>query len=100
MEQTNGKAMEPVENDSEDGGTLELHDHLIITLDDGTSRKFEIVGILEDEESQGYAVAFDETAEEFIVTDAQGNLLEDEELAQEILDNYQMFSEESAPEQP
>jgi hypothetical protein len=89
--------VEPVEN-GEDAGKLELHDHLIITLDDGSERKFEIVGILEDEESQGYAVAFDEAAEEFIVTDARGNLLEDEELAQEILDNYQLFSEESAPE--
>ena len=32
---------------------------------------------------------------EFIVTDSVGNLLEDDELAQEILDEFLLFAEES-----
>jgi hypothetical protein len=100
VEQPNGKPAEPAEQVEAGDEKLDLHDHLLITMDDGTERKFEIVGVLEDDEDRGYAVAYDEATDEFIVTDDEGNLLEDDELAQEILDSYQVFSEESAPEQP
>jgi hypothetical protein len=54
------------------------------------------VGLVEDDENNAYAICYSEASDEFIVTDGQGNLLEDEELAQEILEDYQVLSEESA----
>lgn len=94
-------------------GPLELTDVLNIETNDGVTLPFEVVGILEDPETQtSYAVlvhqpagehdhdhAHDEGAEhddgEFIVTDLDGNLLEDEELAQDILDEFLVFAEEA-----
>ncbi len=64
---------------------------------DGKKLEYEIVGIVEDEEQNGYAVAYSDAVDEFIVTDDMGALLADEELAQEILDDFRVFSEESAP---
>lgn len=65
---------------------------------DGKKLEYEIVGIVEDEEQNGYAVAYNETVDEFIVTNDMGELLADDELAQEILDDFRVFSEEAAPE--
>jgi hypothetical protein len=78
---------------------LELSDVLNIETNDGASRSFEVVGILEDpDDGASYAVlrheAADEEEDEFIVTDAQGNLLQEEQLAQEILDDFLSFAEE------
>ena len=78
---------------------LELSDVLNIETNDGASRAFEVVGILEDpEDGVSYAVlrheAADEEEDEFIVTDVQGNLLQEEQLAQEILDDFLAFAEE------
>jgi hypothetical protein len=66
---------------------LELQEALLIETEDGSSRRFEVVGILEDPQEQiSYAVLVHEPAEgeeQFIVTDLAGNLLEDDKLAQE-----------------
>jgi hypothetical protein len=54
---------------------------------------------VEDEEHHEFAVAYSEGADEFVVTDANGKLLEDTELAQEILEDFFVLAEESAPEE-
>ncbi len=78
-------------------GPLELSETLYIETDDGRSLPFEVVGILEDaDEGASYAVLRRNTDEddEFVVTDAAGKLLEDDVLAQEILDDFLAFAEE------
>jgi hypothetical protein len=86
------------END-EPRGPLELSDVLNIETNDGVSLPFEVVGILEDRESStSYAVLRHESADEheesFIVTDLQGTLLDDEQLAQGILDDFLAFADD------
>ena len=77
---------------------------LYIETKDGGELPFEVVGILEDpDDGTSYAVLMHEPQEtdaesEFIVTDLQGNLLEDETLAQEILDEFLVFAEEAGEE--
>ena len=83
----------------ESRGPLDLSDVLNIETHDGASMPFEVVGILEDpQESVCYAVLRhepdDATEESFIVTDLQGNLLNDEGLAQEILDDFLAFADD------
>ncbi len=58
-----------------------------------------MVGLVEDDENNGFAVAYSEAADEFVVTDDRGTLLDDDELAQEILDDFFVLAEESAPEE-
>ena len=71
-----------------------------IETTDGKEFDFQVVGIIEDDETNGeYAVAFSEEADEFIVMDAEGKLLEDDELAQEILEQFLVFAEESGTEE-
>ncbi len=82
-------------------GPLELSEVLHIETKEGTELPFEVVGILEDpDDGASYAVLMHEPEDEegeseFIVTDLEGNLLEDEDLAQEILDEFLVFAEES-----
>ncbi|HEY4442434.1 MAG TPA: hypothetical protein VGN14_18415 [Candidatus Elarobacter sp.] len=66
-------------------------------MEDGTELRFEVVGLVEDDENNAYAVCYNEGSDEFVVTDAFGDLLEDEDLAQEILDDFFVLAEESAP---
>ena len=66
-------------------------------MEDGSELRFEVVGLVEDDESNAYAVCYNEQADEFVVTDQFGDLLEDEDLAQEILDDFFVLAEESAP---
>lgn len=78
-------------------GPLELSETLTIETNEGTMLAFEVVGILQDaEEGASYAVLHheDEGEEEFIVTDLEGNLLEDDTLAQQILDDFLEFTED------
>ncbi|HEV3152591.1 MAG TPA: hypothetical protein VGZ02_02160 [Candidatus Baltobacteraceae bacterium] len=75
--------------------TLELRDVLVIQTTDQKELEFEVVGLVEDEENNAYAVLYCEKEDEFVVTDAQGNLLEDDQLAQEILDDFFVLAEES-----
>jgi hypothetical protein len=58
--------------------------------------QFEVVGLVEDDEGRAYGVCYNEDADEFVVTDGSGTLLEDTELAQEILDDFFALAEESA----
>ncbi|MBV8490217.1 MAG: hypothetical protein JO199_06770 [Candidatus Eremiobacteraeota bacterium] len=90
----------PSQNGDSPSGPLELSEVLYIETKDGAELPFEVVGILEDpDDGQSYAVlmheAHDDEEGEFIVTDLQGNLVEDEELAQEILDEFLVFAEEA-----
>ncbi len=77
--------------------TLELKDVLVIRTTDERQMEFEVVGLVEDEEKRGYAVLYCEPEDEFVVTDDQGTLLDNAELAQEILDDFFTLAEESAP---
>lgn len=92
------------DNGETKNGPLELSEILYIETKDGGELPFEVVGILEDpDDGSSYAVLMhepqDEEAEsEFIVTDLDGNLLENDELAQEILDEFLVFAEESGDE--
>ena len=78
---------------------LELSEVLHIKTKDGTALPFEVIGILEDpDEGASYAVLLHEPSEEaegqFIVTDLAGNLIQDEALAQEVLDDFLVFAED------
>jgi hypothetical protein len=92
------------DENSEKSGPLELSDILHIATKDGAELPFEVVGLLEDPENKmAYAVLLhepegpegEEPDGEFIVTDLNGNLIDDEALAQEILDDFLDFAEES-----
>lgn len=90
----------PPENGDSKNGPLELSEILYIETKDGAELPFEVVGILEDpDDGTSYAVLMhephDEGDGEFIVTDLEGNLVEDEALAQEILDEFLVFAEEA-----
>ena len=79
--------------------SLELNEALTIETSDGEQLRFEVVGILEDSENDtSYAVLRHEAAEaeedQFIVTDLEGNLIADDDLAQTILDDFLGFAEE------
>jgi hypothetical protein len=81
-----------------DNGTaqaLELRDVLVIKTNEDKQLEFEVVGLVEDDENNAYAVLYCETEDEFVVTNAKGDLLEDDELAQEILDDFFVLAEES-----
>lgn len=91
MATTNGESDKP-------RGPLELSETLTIETNEGTMLSFEVVGILQDaQEGASYAVLHhheDEGQEEFIVTDLDGNLLEDDALAQQILDDFLAFTDD------
>ena len=80
---------------NEKAQTLELRDVLVITTNEEKQLEFEVVGLVEDDENHTFAVLYCEAEDEFVVTDAQGNLLEDDDLAQEILDDFFVLAEES-----
>lgn len=77
---------------------MELQDVLVIETTDGQKLEFVVLALLEDEEHAGYAVCYCESADEFVVTDAAGDLLNDDTLAQEILDDFLLLAEESESE--
>lgn len=83
----------PSTNGEDPSAPLELSEILQIETKDGVRLPFKVVGILEDEEDgTSYAVLVHEPDAdgegEFIVTDMEGNLLQDDPLAQEILDDF------------
>jgi hypothetical protein len=92
----NGKAKESPEQDEAE---VELRDLLVIETIDGRKLEFEVIGVVEDDEHNSYAIAYSEAEDEFVVTDANGALLSDTPLAQEILDDFRVQAEESAPEE-
>ncbi|GAC1305288.1 MAG: hypothetical protein NVS2B3_19170 [Vulcanimicrobiaceae bacterium] len=52
--------------------------------------------MVEDEDGNAFAVAYSKEADEFVVTDQNGKLLDDDTLAQEILDDFFVLAEESS----
>ncbi len=74
-----------------------MRDTLVIETKDDQKFEFEVVGLVEDDENNGFAVAYSEVADEFVVTDEHGKLLEDDDLAQEILEDFLVLAEESGP---
>ena len=72
-----------------------MRDVLIIETMDGKQLEFEVVGLVEDEDHNEYAVCYSEKADEFVVTDSAGTLLGDDGLAQEILDDFFVLADES-----
>ncbi len=86
------------DGESPDQAKLELRDVLVIQTQDEKQMEFEVVGLVEDDEGKTYAVCYCEKDDEFVVTDEVGKLLGDDKLAQEILDDFFVLAEESAPE--
>ena len=76
---------------------LDLKDVLELHMEDGTELRFEVVGLVEDDEGNAYAVCYNEQSDDFVVTDQFGELLDDDDLAQEILDDFFVLAEESTP---
>lgn len=77
---------------------LELSDVLYIETNEGSTLAFEVVGILEDpDDGATYAVlhheATDQEEDDFIVTDLHGKLLEEDRLAQDILEEFLAVAE-------
>lgn len=89
----------PNNGESGQAGKLELRDVLVIQTNDDKQLEFEVVGLVEDEDQNTFAVCYCEKEDEFVVTNATGELLSDDELAQEILDDFFVLAEESAPEE-
>ncbi len=91
MPSSNGESTEP-------HMPLEIKEILYVETNEGASLPFEVVGILEDpEDNASYAVLLhepDDGEEQFIVTDLAGNLLENDALAQEILDDFLAYAHE------
>jgi hypothetical protein len=84
-------------------GKVDLLDVIVIEKSDGDKvekLEFQVVQLVEDEDGEEYAVAYSEAADEFVITDGTGQLLEDNELAQEILDEFLILAEESEIEKP
>ncbi|HEY1428708.1 MAG TPA: hypothetical protein VGF18_03985 [Candidatus Tumulicola sp.] len=86
---------------------LDLSDVLCIQTKDGQELQFTVVGILQDaDDGTSYAVLTPQTGDdgesdddlEAIVTDLHGNLIEDDELAQEILEDFIEIVDESQDE--
>jgi hypothetical protein len=73
-------------------GPLELHDVLRIGTGEDTELQFEVVGLVESEEGASYAVLHHDGGEgnedQFIVTDLAGNLLDDQSVAEEIIEYF------------
>jgi len=81
------------------GGKVELGDVVVVHSPAGAELEYEIVGIVEDDEKKTYAVGYSEAEDEFLVTDEFGAVVADSSLAQEILDDFLVFAEESAQEE-
>jgi hypothetical protein len=92
----------PSSNGQAPSGPLQVGELLQLQMEDGSTLEFEVRAILEDSENDAtYAVLerdVDGDEGEIIVTDLDGNLIEDDELAQEVLDNYLIFAEEAGDE--
>jgi uncharacterized beta-barrel protein YwiB (DUF1934 family) len=91
---TNGES-----NEQQQQQPLELRDVLVIQTNEDKQLEFEVVGLVEDDENNAYAVLYCETEDEFVVTNVKGDLLDDDDLAQEILDDFFVLAEESGGEE-
>jgi hypothetical protein len=67
---------------------VDIDDVLVIETTEGEEYEFSVVGVVEDEEHHRFAICYSEAVDDFVVTDSDGKLLEDDDLAQEILDEF------------
>ncbi len=81
---------------------LDVGEVLQLQIEDGSTLEYEVRAIFEDAEAHvSYAVLEREGDgegdgdREVIVTDLDGNLIEDEDLVRDVLENYDVFSEEA-----
>ncbi len=78
---------------------LDVGEVLQLQMEDGATLEYEVRAIFEDGEAHvSYAVLEREPEEgerEVIVTDLDGNLIEDDDLVRDVLENYDIFSEEA-----
>lgn len=86
---------------------IELQDRIVVetTLESAAADappeqlEFEVVGIVEDADSTSqYAVCYSERADEFIVTNEVGELLDDDALAQDILADFLEQADDTSQE--
>ena len=87
---TNGESKAPANGAS----GVDLRDTIVVQTPEGAEIEFEVVGLVEDESQVGYAVCYNEKEDQFVVTDATGQLLADAQLAQEILDDFFVLADE------
>lgn len=81
-------------------GPLEVGEVLQLRMEDESTLEYEVRAIFEDAETHAsYAVLERETGDdgerEVIVTDLDGNLIEDDDQVRDVLDNYDIFNEEA-----
>jgi hypothetical protein len=88
----------PEHRDDNDDVTipLELHCFIVMEDDDSNAVEFEVIGIV-DEEIDGistptYAVCYNAEHEAFLVTDIYANPIEEEDLVDLIMEDYQNLS--------
>lgn len=81
---------------------LDVGEVLQLRVEDGSTLEYEVRAIFEDAEAHvSYAVLERESDgegdgdREVIVMDLDGNLIEDEDLVRDVLENYDVFSEEA-----
>lgn len=80
---------------------VELGDRLVVAAPSASAAEpreleFEVVGIVADvEAADQFAVCYCESSDEFVVSDSVGTLLDDERLAQEILNDFLAHADES-----
>lgn len=84
-------------NGHESPGSLDIGEELQLQMEDGSTQVFEVRAIFEDGATQEqYAVLERSDGEhDVIVTDLVGNLIEDPERVDEVLENYGIFKEEA-----
>ena len=79
---------------------LDVGEVLELQMEDGSTLEYEVRAIFEDRDANvSYAVLERDPENggerEVIVTDLDGNLVEDEEQVRDVLDNYDVFNEEA-----
>ena len=95
---------EPHESASGEGtsagalGPVDIDDVLVIETNEGEKFQFSVVGVVEDEDHERFAICYSEEIDDFVVTDSNGTLLDDDKLAQEILDEFLELADEAGDE--
>ncbi len=83
----------------ETSAEFELPESMTAETEDGRTVTFKLVGVLSDEEtSETFAIWENPDDEEFLVTDGLGNVIEDRDLASDIVDDFLEQAEEAAGE--
>jgi len=90
----------PATNGEGSAGPLDVGEVLQMRLQDGSTLEYKVSAIFEDGETHAAYAVLEATAGnaeegDVIVTDLQGSLIEDQDLAQEVLENYLVFAEEA-----